>query len=216
MWLIMRSLLCLPLHFVNSLMHYTCLFIDCHRGRVFSISMPHSWRPPSHFFFLVRLTQLHVTRLAALQWLQHDQFLSLRVASLSICDTGIQVLFQCAPVNHAPLKQLYYAHNLSHIGPLMNTQPHHQVLGQSLHPHSAVATEQPPLPLHLTSFLTWSCHQYQNIANRRSYEHLQGMEGMGGEVKSMQGRHFIRTLGLRDLPVNLLRASLEDEAGQQL
>ena len=94
MWLIMRSL-CLPLHFVNSLMHYTCLFIDCHRGRVFFHKHVSLLETSISLFFLVRLTQLHVTRLAALQWLQHDQFLSLRAASLSICDTGIGAFPVC-------------------------------------------------------------------------------------------------------------------------
>ena len=44
---------------------YLLLFIDCLSGRAknFSINMSHSWRPP---FLLVRLTRLHVTRLAAL------------------------------------------------------------------------------------------------------------------------------------------------------
>ena len=31
-----------------------------------SISMSHAWRPPSHSFFLVCVTRLHVMRLAAL------------------------------------------------------------------------------------------------------------------------------------------------------
>ena len=106
MWLIMRSLLCLPLHFANSLMHYTCLFIDCHRGRakkIFSISMSHSWRPSSHSYFWY-------VSLSCMSWgwqlCNGCSMTSSSLYELRACQSVTQelVLFQCAPVNHAPLK----------------------------------------------------------------------------------------------------------------
>ena len=49
--LVMRSLLCLPLHFVNSLMHYTCFCLLTVSVEEPNTSMSHSWRPASHFDF---------------------------------------------------------------------------------------------------------------------------------------------------------------------
>ena len=55
---------------------------------------------------------------------------------------------------------------------LLNTESHQQVLGYSLHPHSAVATEQLPLPLSSSSYerQNWDAHPHpQQVYGRGTH-----------------------------------------------